>query len=67
MCVSHFFSVGICSFLITADLVTVLSVVVQPGFCWYTAEHGNTLAIKEACLKEVQRQGVTDCYKSTFW
>jgi hypothetical protein len=52
--------------LTVADLVTVLSVVVQPGFCWYTAEHGNTLAIKEACLKEVQRQGVTDCYKSTF-
>ncbi len=46
--------------------MTVLSVVVQPRFCWYTAEHGKTRTVKEECLVEVQRLGMTDCFNSAF-
>jgi hypothetical protein len=46
--------------------VTVLGVVVQPRYCWYTAEHGKTKTVKEDCLAEVQRLGVTDCLTSTY-
>lgn len=49
-----------------ADLSTVLSVVVQPTFCWYNAEHGKTKAVKDDCLEEVRRLGLTDCLTTNY-
>jgi len=43
-----------------------METVLQPPFCWYTADHGQTMETKNRCLAEVQRLGLSDCHSVVY-
>jgi hypothetical protein len=51
---------------VAADLTKIVEIVLQPQFCWFNAAHGQTREVKERCLEEVQRQGLTSCRSVAF-